>query len=161
MLRKALLTYVEETIPPWKHSDWPLPNSSDEVVHRKPNSPMVELRIYLAINEKNPQDALHWFDRLTPSGIISFEAIADAVAACVHKDFPKRTVDIWKTVAQRNFKKSEWNIDDGYAKATHYLRKIRDTLLSLGEQDEWTAYVEETREQYADETDLMRAIDNL
>ncbi len=120
--------------------------------------PMIGLLIEIAVDERQPDQILHWYDRRPAGAIgridINESLIADAVADV----YPERAVDIWKKLVEAQIAQTQ---SRAYEVAVSYLRKLGDLLTRLGRSDEWRRYVTELRQTNARKRRLVEMLDGL
>jgi uncharacterized Zn finger protein len=160
-VRAALLNYLETGEHPWAAPGWPLPKTGTETKERRDGrgQPDLEMLVQIAIHEKQPEQVLHWFDRMPKGGgIYRFGSVEEAVADAVKETHPDRAATIWKTLAER------WIAEvkpSAYRDAAVHLKKLRSLLVNAGRTAEWTAYLEGIRAKHARKRSLLEVLDSV
>lgn len=129
---------------------------------RKIKPPVFDLLIQIAIQEGDADEVVHWYEELKkskgeaekPGRSILEEEIANAV-----KDkYPAIAIEIWKNIAEDLISKTKVS---SYEAASMYLRKIKETLESIGMKEEWEAYLRQIREANRLKKKLLEILNRL
>ncbi len=129
---------------------------------RKIKPPVLDLLIQIAIQENNAEEAVHWYEELKKSkgeaekywNSVSENEIANTV-----KDkYPEIAIEIWKKLAENLI--SETKVSS-YEAASVHIRKVKETLESIGKKEEWEAYLREIREVNRRKRKLLEILDRL
>ncbi len=129
--------------------DWPLPASEIEIPENSPTPepPMTEILILLAISEKQPEEALKWYDHehhdVEGSQLLGF-SLDTKVAEAVRSTYPDRAIAIWKKVAENQIARVQ---KSGYEAAAPNLRKVKDAYTQSDRKQDWEAYLASLRKQ--------------
>ncbi|MDR2800257.1 MAG: hypothetical protein LBB52_03210, partial [Desulfovibrio sp.] len=156
-LRQALLDFLVTGRMPWEHPSWPLPGRLPEAAQRvKIHFPVTDILTALAIQEKNPEEALRWFDLHHKNGNTFHSTFYDEFAGTVQTHVPDRAVKIWKGLAEREIARVS---PSGYAEAEHYLRKARKVLHTRGLGAEWQQYIISLRKEHYRKKRFLEVLD--
>lgn len=155
-------------------SDWPLPvpdylapRSADESRGYRRAGPHYEVLLEMAIDAKNADDVLRWYDKMTGdrksnAGVwgdhYSGGGYASQVAAAVAKSHPERALEIYHRGLDANLTQANAN---AYELAASYLRKLRPILAAVGRKQEWSALLAEIRKKYGNRPRFMEILDKL
>ena len=128
--------------------DWPLPAARvpAESTGRVPEAPMTQVLIDLAIHEKQPGEALKWYDHFRdskPWHHFAHGSVGAQVAEAVRATHPDRTIEIWKSMAEGQIAQTQVK---AYETAGTYLRKVRNLMTKRRRKGEWEAYLKALRE---------------
>jgi len=157
-VREHLLTYLEKGELPWQQKGWPLGTSNQT----KPDAsfrntfPMVNILIEIAILEKKPEKLLFWYDQLQNNKHGWFSIDDDRVAAAIQYYAPKRSVSIWKTMADNLIHQTK---PSAYEQAAGYLRKAERIMRREKKQSQWKQYLDSLRQKHARKRRLMEILD--
>ncbi len=159
-VREHLLAYLEAGVLPWKQKDWPLPGSgleAPEPSRRRP-FPLVEELIDIAIQEKDPERVLYWYDRRpkSQSGWLGLDE--DRIASAIETHAPDRALAIWRTKAENLIALTK---PRAYEEAVRYLRKAGAIMTREGRQPEWAQYLQDLRARHARKTRLLQVLNRL
>ena len=159
-VRSGLLAYLETGKSPWTTPDWPLPKSGTETTEHMARShfPRIEKLIGIAIYEKDPDQVIHWYDKLPKQGFFGRGSIEERVAEAVKDNHPHRTLAIWKELAERRIQETK---PKAYREAAVYLTWLGKFLAERGRSGEWTRYLAELRTQHARKSSLLEVLDTL
>lgn len=148
-------------------SPWPLPAPADSRRSAKAGAevePHLDVLLALALEEKRPDDVLHWYDRLTAGrrprefawyGGDSLQGkIADVVAAT----HPDRAIALYKQIIEGLIDRTS---PSAYEAARPSLRKLRDLLQHQKRQAEWAHYLAQLREANRRKRRLQEVLDRL
>ena len=111
---------------------------------RRIRAPAYELLLAIAIDKKDPDAVLAWYDQSEtekPACILStilVEGIADAIA----EKFPERAVTIRKRIAEAYIKEAR---PKSYESAIGHIRKIKKNLKDQDRLPEWELYLKDLR----------------
>ena len=114
--------------------------------------------IDIAILEKDPDQIIHWYDRLPKQGFIWRGSIGARVAAAVKDTHPERTIAVWKALAERLIQETK---PRAYREAADYLRLLGRLLTEKGRSSEWARYLAELRTQHARKRALLEVLATL
>ncbi len=122
----------------------------------------LDVLLEIAIAAKNPDQVLHWFDRIRAqkqnAGYYHASHYADRVAQAVAGTYPERAIDVYRAGLDTQLPHADQN---AYANAAGYLRKLRPIYDALGRLDEWTELVSSIREKYRNRPRFMEQLDSL
>ncbi|MBU2500816.1 hypothetical protein KJ682_05760 [bacterium] len=160
-VRRTLLIHLQTGTPPWSHPDWPLaqPPAMLRTGRRRSGSAYPDYRtlIDLAIDERDPEQVLIWYDRLKAGRGMS--GVADEhVAEAVRDHAPERAVEIWQTLALREINHTT---PTAYKVAGRYLLKVKQTMTKVGLNEEWGRYLATVREAHRRKRRLLDVLDGL
>ncbi len=145
---------------------WPLPVPDFLVPLLKKRSgyydlaprPHLEVLLEMAIAAKQPDQVLHWFDKMRAANPNGAVYQADRVAQAVAATHPERTIDIYLAALNAQLPHAQVS---SYESATSYLKKLRPIYQSLGRPAEWDALVASIREKYRNRPRFMELLDRL
>jgi len=143
-------------------SAWPLPDTGVEETtpHWRPNFPVTETLIDIAIAESRLDDAIRWYDQ--HKGKASVWAwsghLDDKIASAIADSHPDRALAIWKKIAEAQIAHTQ---PSAYERAAGYLRKIHHLLKTKGREKEWQPYLAELRQAHARKRRLLEILDGL
>ena len=159
-VRDRLLAYLENGNLPWLQEGWPLPESGLDQPPKgqKSHFPMLDLLMGIAIEERKPDQVLHWFDQLPKRGIGWREVTDDNVAEAVQTFAPDRAIAIWKKAAEELIAQVK---PRAYQEAVVYLRKAQSVASLQNKQDQWDQYILELRIKHRPKRKLMEILDGL
>ncbi|RIK62280.1 MAG: hypothetical protein DCC65_17725 [Planctomycetota bacterium] len=129
--------------------------------------PHYDVLLEMAIADKRPDDALHWYDKLAHLGRRSAAGVwggyghsyyADQVAAAIACSHPARALDIYRRELEANLKEAHIS---AYENCAAYLRKMRPIMKSVGREDEWTRLLADIRQNYRNRPRFMEILDSL
>ena len=129
---------------------------------RKIKPPVLDLLIQIAIQENDAEEVVHWYEELKKSkgeaekywNSISENEIANAVKG----KYPEIAIEIWKKLAENLISEAKVS---SYEAASVYIRKVKETLESIGKKEEWEAYLREIREVNRHKRKLLEILDRL
>ena len=168
-VRAAALHYLETGELPKKRSAedhrtaaWPLPETGlAEVSPRwRPQFPIVDTLIEVAIAENRTEDVIRWYER-RGAGRTAWGrsgALDDKVARAVVDTHPDRAVAIWKQMAEDSIAQAN---KSAYQTAGAYLRQVHRLLTHMEKEKEWQAYVAELRQSNARRPRFLEVLDNM
>ena len=162
-------------------SAWPLPTldylapcpepgtgARSGVAVRSAVRPYYDVLLQMAIADKRPNDALHWYDKMVASGkqssglggwgVHSYSSFSDEVAEAVASTHPERALDIYRRGLDAHLEQA--NIS-AYERCAVYLGKMRPILTSLGRDKEWTHLLADVRQNYRNRPRFMEILDKL
>ncbi|HTU23538.1 MAG TPA: hypothetical protein VMG10_36215 [Gemmataceae bacterium] len=148
-------------------STWPLPAPADSILSAQAGAeanPHFDVLLKLALEEKRPDDVLHWYDQLTGGprprsfdwyGVASLHAeVADAVAAT----HPDRAIALYQQIIEGHVARTS---PSAYEAARPYLRKLRDLLQRRKRQAEWSRYLAQLRDANHRKRRFLEVLDRL
>ena len=149
-------------------AEWPLP----ETPRLKPDprqsawqeklGPFFTVLIDLAIVEKRPADALHWYEcyRQEQKGNSwrSYDGHKSKVAEAVADTHPERAVALYREMVEDAINSGG---PSGYEAAAPDLERIRDLLVARGREPEWTSYLAGLRATHGRKRRLMEVLDRV
>ncbi len=159
-VRDLLLHYLAAGELPWKQKSWPLPESGLDRPDGEPRKrfPLTGNLIEIAIFEKNPEQVLRWYDRLSADPFKRCGALENDVAEAVKTHAPDRAVAIWKSKAERLIDQVK---PSAYREAAGYLRKVAKVMQQGKKSAEWGSYLKKLREQHLRKRRLIEILDGL
>lgn len=155
--------------------DWPLP-VLDELVpllerpgrYGTERRPHLDVLLEMAIADKQPDQVLHWFDKMrssvrnSPYGNHSYGDLsygyADRVAAAVAETHPERALEIYQAALDAQLPHAQIS---AYESAASYLRKLRPIYEAVGRASEWTDLLASIRERYRTRPRFMEILDGI
>jgi uncharacterized Zn finger protein len=124
--------------------------------------PVLDLLIQIAIQENDAEEVVHWYEELKKSkGEVEKSrqsVLEDKIANAVKDKYPAIAIEIWKKLAEGLI--SETKVYS-YETASVHLRKVKETLESIGKSEEWEAYLREIREANRFKRRLLEILDRL
>jgi uncharacterized Zn finger protein len=158
-LRQTLLDFLATGRMPWEHPSWPLPGRLPEFTLReKMRFPRADVLTAIAIQEKNAEEALHWFDLHHKNGNRFHTSFYDEAAKTIQAHAPDRAVKIWKGLAEREIARVS---PSRYTEAGRYLRKMRTLLHGYGRDTEWQQYIISLRKEHYRKKRFLEVLDGL
>jgi uncharacterized Zn finger protein len=161
-VREAAMYYLEAGELPLGDPSWPLPQVDvKETVERpRPQFPLTDTLIDIAIAEKRPDEVIRWYDqhKSEPMGLWWNGLQDDRIAEALANRYPDRAMDIWKRLAEKQIALTK---PKAYEVAASYLRKVRRVLKSLGRDDEWRSYLARLRQLHAQKKRLLEVLNSL
>jgi uncharacterized Zn finger protein len=159
-VRQGLLSYLETGKYPWSMPEWPLPTTGTEISEHsdRRSFPRYSELIDIAIHEKQPDQVIHWYDRMPKRGLFWYDSMEDRVADAARDTHPDRAAAIWKELAQRWIGQVK---PKAYREAAAYLRKLRKLLTETGRGGEWATYLAKIRIEHARKRSLIEVLDSL
>jgi uncharacterized Zn finger protein len=123
---------------------------------------MLGVLIDLAIDEKQPDKVLHWYDQrkqpTTRSYGWGYGFDEDRIAQAVVGAYPDRAIAMWKKIAEDQIAQTQVR---AYETAASYLRKIRDALVKCKREREWKAYLAGLRQANIRKPRCVEILDRL
>ena len=122
---------------------------------------MIDVLIYIAIEEKRPDDVLRWYDQQRSKkqvfwGWDGYQE--DQIAEAVADHYPDRALTIWKNVVEKQIALTK---PKAYEAAAIYLRKVYSLLKKLKREEEWENYLLKLRQANARKTKLIEILSRL
>jgi uncharacterized Zn finger protein len=162
-VRAAALLYLETGKLPQSDPTWPLPETGvkEDRETRKSEFPMIDILIYIAIEEKRPDDVLRWYDQQRSKkqvfwGWDGYQE--DQIAEAVADHYPDRALTIWMNVVEKQIALTK---PKAYEVAAIYLRKVYSLLKKLKREEEWENYLLKLRQANARKTKLIEILSRL
>ena len=141
---------------------WPLPDTGVRKTGsmRQDDFPMTRTLIDIAIDEKQPDEVIRWYDRriVPPFGFGLTWFQDDKVAKAITETYPDRAITIWKKLAEDQIAQTK---PKAYEVAAGFLRSMRHTLKKLEREKEWQNYVAGLRQANARKKRLLEVPDSL
>jgi uncharacterized Zn finger protein len=145
---------------------WPLPECEvkDTTERRKTEAPMLGVLIDIAIDEKQPDRVLHWYDQRKPTTAGSAYSWRygwfdeDRIAQAVVDAYPDRAIAMWKEIAEAQIAQTQVR---AYETAAGYLRKIQRVLGKLKREQEWKEYLAALRQANLRKPRCVEILDRL
>ena len=161
-VREAARHYLETGKPPFKTPSWPLPACEVPLSETRGRRefPIINTLIDIAIEEKDTEKVLHWYDREKPKtygwgwGSSQDERVAKAVV----NEYPDRAIAIWKKLAEILIAQTK---PKAYVEAATYLRKVGQTLKKLNKEKDWQTYLNELKQKNIRKIRLIEILDSL
>ena len=159
-VRAFLLHYLETGKLPWTQKEWPLPGSGLDapLQDRKERFPMIDDLIEIAINEKKPDQVLHWYNQLPKDHFSWYGIDEDKVATAIQTYAPDRAVAIWQKKAERLIALVK---PQAYQEAARFLVKASKVMELVKKQAEWQQYLKGLREKHIRKQRLIEVLDGL
>ena len=125
--------------------------------------PQLHVLLQMAIDARNPDQVLYWFDRMRtsprqPGDFVNWPQYADRVADAVATAYPERAIEIYRAAMEPQLRHAN---QSAYESVGAYLRKLRKPYQTLGRVEEWQALVSSIREQYKNRPRFMEVLDNI
>lgn len=124
--------------------------------------PAFDLLIQIAIQEGDTDEVVHWYEELKKSKSEAEKSrrsiLEEEIANAVKDKYPEVAIEIWKNIAEDLISKTKVS---SYEAASMYLRKIKETLESIGKKEEWEAYLRQIREANKLKKKLLEVLDRL
>ncbi|HNW38717.1 MAG TPA: SWIM zinc finger domain-containing protein, partial [Methanosarcina vacuolata] len=124
--------------------------------------PVLDLLIHIAIQENDADEVVHWYEELKKSkgaAEIAIQSIlGEEIANAIKDKYPEVAIEIWNTIAEELISKTKVN---SYEVASIYLRKIKETLESIGKKEEWDAYLNQIRKVNRFKKKLLEILNRL
>jgi uncharacterized Zn finger protein len=147
---------------------WPLPalpqfltQRADARWQQKPR-PHYEVLLSLALEAKDPEQILRWFDRLRAEQKAGWgypsEQRGGTVADAVAETHPERAIELYRQIAEGYVAQTK---PSAYESALPYFRKLRALLVRTGRAAEWDRYEAELREKHRRKTSFMAVLDRV
>lgn len=149
---------------------WPLPVAAHSILAAKKSDsdhPHFDVLLELALQEKQPNEVLRWYDRLTAGkkarstdwyGDDYDNPFAGRVADAVAATHPERAQKLYQKLIEDYIARTS---PSAYEAARPYLRKLRDLLHRAGRQTEWTHYLTNLRDSNRRKRRLLEVLDRL
>lgn len=154
-------------------SDWPLPVPDYLRPSDKPRNPYnpgprphLDVLLRLAIEAKQPDEVLRWYDALRAAkktspydyGYTPAAHYTNDVAEAVAETHPERALEIYRAGLDAQLPHAD---PTSYSAAAGYLRKMRPVYEALHRLDEWTELVADIREKYKRRPLFMEQLDGI
>jgi uncharacterized Zn finger protein len=145
---------------------WPLPALPEFLTERvgarwQQPGPHYDVLLSMALEAKNPEDVLRWFDRLRAErkGQWSYSYHSEAtVADAVADTHPDRAIELYREIAEGYVAQTK---PSAYEAALPYFRKLRAVLVKTGKAAEWTRYEADLREKHRRKTTFIAVLDRV
>jgi uncharacterized Zn finger protein len=144
---------------------WPLPPLPEFLAQRadarwQKARPHYDVLLSLALEAKDPERILHWFDRMRsePVGWGHAPPRGAAVADAVAETHPERAIELYRQIAEAYVAQTK---PSAYESALPYFRKLRALLVRTGRAAEWDRYETELREKHRRKTSFMAVLDRV
>jgi uncharacterized Zn finger protein len=171
-VRAGAFHYLEtgimpHTLKPTKKTNgipaWPLPECEvkETEERRETIAPMRHALIDIAIDEKQPDEVLRWYDQPAPSKSPTWGygwSDDDRIATAVVSAYPDRAIALWKKMAEAQIQHVEVR---AYETAATYLRKVHSACKKQGREQEWKDYVATLRQANLRRPRLVQILDSL
>ena len=159
---------AEPTSQPWPLPNLELPEPRADRSERRWAAPSVSPRrhlnvlLELALKAKQPDEILHWFDKLSApaAGHVGRfgDSFADRVATAVAPSHPERSLELWNKLIDTEIAATS---PAHYEIAAGFLRKVRNLLTSLDRTPEWHTRLASLRETQRRKRRLIEILDGL
>lgn len=124
--------------------------------------PVLDLLIQIAIQEDDADEVVHWYEELKSSKDEAEKPrrsfLEEEIANAVKDKYPEVAIETWKNIAEDLISKTKVS---SYEEASMYLRKIKETLESIGKEEEWEAYLRQIREANRLKKKLLEILNRL
>ena len=159
MVRKTILSYLENGTLPWAKASWSLPKSglTQPDAASKNEFPLFRDLIDIAIYEEKPDQVLRWYDQRS-AGNYKYGIEENSIAGAVQTYAPERAVAIWKDMAERLIARVK---PSAYQEAAKYLRKVAEVMRREQKLKEWERYLRRLREEHIRKRRLIEILDGL
>jgi uncharacterized Zn finger protein len=163
VVRTAVLSYLETGKLPLAGPSWPLPEAEIKLDHssQQEKPPMVGILIDIAINEKETDEIIRWYDYPAEKGCYGrrwSEYKEDRIADAIEKDYPDRAAAIWKALAEGQISLTK---PSAYEAAAVYLKKLHGFFTGQNRAEEWTNYLAGLRQTHARKPRLLQTLARL
>jgi len=152
-----LASPVARSLTAKRPASWPLPQTGNPVVQAAARETLYQVLVDIACDEKNPEEALKWYDQRPRN---SYEAYwggqDDKVAQAVAATHPDRAIDIWERLAEHH---TDPMRSQQYDTAVRHLAQIRGTLDDAGRNEDWLKVLEAFRQKHRSKSKLLRLVD--
>ena len=155
-VRQFLMLFLEKGALPWQQKKWPLPDSPFE--KPKDKFPLTGKLIEIAIDEKQPEEVLKWYDTLPRGQHLGFRIDNNAVAETIKDHAPDRAVAIWKFIAEHIIARTS---PKAYKEAAVFLKKAAAVMKKEKKEKEWDQYIQALRAIHKRKIRLMEVLDKL
>lgn len=129
---------------------------------REIKPPVLSLLIKIAIEEKDQDEVVRWYEELKKGGETAkryaYYIDENKIANAVHEKYPDIALEIWKRFAEELISKTKV---DAYREAAAHLRKIKETMETRGQKREWEIYLRGIREENKRKPRLIEILDKL
>lgn len=129
---------------------------------KKIKPPVLDMLIQIAIQEDDADEVVHWYEELKKSKGEAEKSgrsiLEEEIANAVKDKYPEVAIEIWKNIAEDLISKTKVS---SYEVASTYLRKIKETLESIGKKEEWEAYLKQIREVNRFKKKLLEILNRL
>jgi uncharacterized Zn finger protein len=157
VLRPLLMDFLMERKLPWTQDAWPCQNRGKGLTFKGERHPDFNTLIDLAIDEKNPAEALKWYD-LQRKDRRGYGYCADRVAVAVQDFAPERAIALWKQLAEAQIALVK---PKAYVEAASFLRKMGKLMRKYNMATQWDAYIQALRSEHRRRPRLMEVLDGL
>ena len=157
-VRAAVMYYLESGALPQKTEridkdqtipSWPLPETGlrENIDSKGRNFPLEGTLLDIAIEEKQPEEILRWYDYPGESKTRDFWRWSiygkeDEVAEAVKEAYPERAIGIWKKLVENQIGLTR---PKAYEQAGIYLNKLKRLYNKVGKEAEWQSYLNNLR----------------
>jgi len=166
------LHFLATGVSPVRNQEWPLPTLDylQPMMLRaggyQQKGPHYGVLIDIAIAEKRPEEALHWYDALAADqpnhgGIGRWSPLADygnRVAEAVAKSHPERALEIYHRRVSENLVEAKKH---AYEAVIAYLRKMRPIMKALDRENGWRQLVADIRLRHRNRPTFVEMLDRL
>ncbi|WP_243684947.1 hypothetical protein [Methanosarcina barkeri] len=129
---------------------------------KKIKPPVLDLLIQIAIQEDDADEVVHWYEefkkRKGEAEKSGRSILEEEIAKAVKDKYPEVAIEIWKNIAEDLISKAKVR---SYEVASIYLRRIKETLESIGKKEEWEAYLKQIREVNRFKKKLLEILNRL
>jgi Uncharacterized conserved protein len=129
---------------------------------KKIKSPVFDLLIQIAIQENDTEEVVHWYEELKKSKNAAEKYLnpflENEIANAVKGKYPEIAIDIWKKLAESLISETKAS---SYEAASMNLRKVKETLESIGKKAEWEEDIRKIREVNKRKKKLLETLDRL
>lgn len=161
VVKVAVMKYLEAGKSWRKDHTWPLPVTGLKYAEPrwKPQFPMTDVLIDIAISEKKTEDVLRWHSASKSArGARGFGSRDEEVAKAVVAQYPDRAISIWRGLAENQIGLTNPN---AYHSAARYLGKIHATLKKTCREKEWHDYLCSLRSLHARKRKFIEILSGL
>ncbi|MFO8082093.1 MAG: hypothetical protein R6V07_17570 [Armatimonadota bacterium] len=140
--------------------DWPLPHPDGGGLVGRVLTPEAAARVGLdiAIDERDPDAVIWWYHELANVGDWGDPFVAERVADAIADSRPDKAIAIWRDLVESAI---EAKNRSAYEQALPSLKKMRQTLVDAGREEEWKSYLTCLRDEYSRRWAFIETISTL
>jgi uncharacterized Zn finger protein len=157
-VREAALHYLETGRLPGERTGWPLCATGTAQKPRGETFPQVATLIEIALAEKRPADALHWYDSQKGRNGPAFFCSEDRLAQAVAQHAPERAAALWQRLAERHIALVN---PAAYREAVGFLKKLQKLRAEQGQKEQFREYIQVLRDSHRRKKRLVEWLDRL
>jgi uncharacterized Zn finger protein len=115
---------------------------SAKLFGRSQSFPLYGVLIDIAIDEKEPEQVLRWYDEAVKKKAF-YGGYDAAVANAIEKSHPERALAIWRRMAEHQISLTK---PSAYEAAVGHLKRVKTVMIRLGKEKEWGSYLAALRD---------------